>query len=161
MLDFCLVKCFSSPLPSPLEVWGRTCGAEVLLQICLHYISCPWELCTQQPVNLQVFFILPKPKEQYQPLKYKPRLSCSHPLGLVTYSPAVGLYGMLCSGLLGRAVTERFAHLTIPEEALQCPQGFQLPLLRLKIVSLLCPCGASCAWTTVLLNCAPPAPHNL
>lgn len=36
-----------------------------------------------------------------------------------------------------------------------------LPLLRLKIISLLCPCGASCAWTTVLLNCAPPALHNL
>lgn len=95
MLDFCLVNCFSPPLPSPLEVWGEPWGAEVLQQLCLPYISCPRDMCTQEPVNAQAFWTLPKPKEQCQALTYKLRLSCSHPPRRVTDLPAVGLYTLL------------------------------------------------------------------
>lgn len=144
------------PLPTPLEVWGETCGAEVFLQI-----SCPWELCTQQPVKIQAFFIVPKAQEavpaseiqvEFFSLPLRVRNdhlvsgSAAHiPPSLSPICPWCN--GTLHSGLLGPAVAEQLAHLTVPEGALQCPRGSRpLPPLKLKVIGLLCPCGAPCAW---------------
>jgi len=47
-----------------------------------------------------------------------------------------------------------------PSDSPRAGDSRPLPLLRPEIVSLLCLCGASGAWTMVQQSCAPLAPHN-
>lgn len=155
------MKCFSSLLPSPLEVWGETCEAEILLQICLRYISCPWEMCTQLPVKIQAFFVLPKAQGTV------PASEIQAEAQLFTSPQACHLFARcgivhFALGSWDQQLPNGWPIWQSQRGLCSAPRGSSpLPLLRLKILSLLCPCGASCAWTTVLLNGAPLALHNL